>query len=170
MALFARVVMIIVLALLVTLLVLTAFLVFVADDFSALFDLVDLDEDLPAPSLIVGGIGLLVMTCTIVCLARAFWAIHRIMQRAVQDDFLKLAYQLRVCAFSIIAFWGFIQILLGPVSYLLIAHIPADIRPSVDYFPFELEAIYLVLALPLLVTASALRRAAEIEEENSQFL
>ncbi|MGB0902847.1 hypothetical protein [Halocynthiibacter sp.] len=170
MAIFARLIMIVVLTLLLIILLLTGFLILVDEDYSALYDLVDLDEDLPAAGLHAGVFGLVVMTLTIACLMRAFWAVHRIMQRSVQSDFLKLADHLRICAFAVIAFWVGIQFLLGPVSFALVAHIPADIRPPVDYFPFEMEAIYLVLALPLLVTASSLRRAAEIEEENSQFL
>lgn len=170
MALIARLIMITVIGLLLFVVLGVSAMVWLENDYSGLFDLVDLDEDLPATTMGPTLATIATMVLIVACLTRAFWAVHQILKRPVQSDFLKLSHQLRICAFSLIAFWGAIQILLGPVSYLLIAHIPADIRPSVDYFPFELEAIYLILALPLLVTASALRRAADIEEENSQFL
>lgn len=170
MALLARLIMIIVIGLLLFVVFGVSAMIWFENDYSGLFDLVDLDEDLPAATNAAVYATIATMLAIIACLARAFWAVHQILKRPVQSDFLKLADQLRICAFALIAFWGAIQILLGPVSYMLIAHIPTDIRPSVDYFPFELEAIYLILALPLLATATALRRAAEIEEENSQFL
>lgn len=170
MALLARLIMIAMLGVLLLFLFGVTLIILIEGDHSALFDLVDLDEDLPNPSGFAAALGLFVMAMVLASLARAFWAVHRIMQNAVQSDFIKLADQLKICAISLIAFWVFIQVLLGPVSYALVWHIPHDVRPAIDYFPLDIEAIYLVLSLPLFVTAEALRRAADIEEENSQFL
>ncbi|WP_039018164.1 hypothetical protein [Halocynthiibacter namhaensis] len=170
MALAARIIMVCSLAMMVLLVLVIAGLIVFAQDHTPMFDMVGLPEGLPGPKPWASAFMIVTLLSALACLGRGYWAIHQILKRSVQRDFLLLSKHLKSCAIAIVCFWGMIQVLLWPGSYAMIYHLPDDIRPTLEYFPLDLELVYLILSLPLFVTATALRRAAEIEEENSQFL
>jgi hypothetical protein len=135
-----------------------------------IYELIGLPTDLPpAKSWAVAIAGVLFLFGSI-ALGSLFWSAHKILLRKNATNFLDLAKFLNRCAWSLVAFWIAYALILAALPVVLLYSISLENWPPLEWFVLDPEIAFLVIAFPLFSIASALRRAALIEEENSQFL
>jgi len=132
--------------------------------------MVDLPADLPVAQHWAIGVTGMFFTFGLAALGLIFWTAHRMMAQAARANFLYLATHLKWCAWALICFWVSYALVMGALPRVLLASLPLKVWPPLDWFPIDPEITFLIIAFPLLAISRALKRAAVIEEENSQFL
>ncbi len=135
-----------------------------------MLDLVDLPLDLSNPpgwSFVTGAAFVLF---AIASLGAAYWQLHRVLQRASANEFAALADHLRQCGRALMWFWVAFSLISRVQPFLMLWNVPLADQPEVEWFPLDLDIIFLVLAVALWSVAGTMRQAAVIDDENRHFL
>ncbi|SFI65438.1 hypothetical protein [Celeribacter neptunius] len=139
-------------------------------DVGPLFDLMDLPVDLPRPPLMVlsGAFGLFVILAA--GLLAALWALYKLLNVAGRGDFRALSSYLSRGGQGLILFWFGYATLSYAYPFAMLWNVPRADWPMVEWFPFNLDAVALVIGVVFLALAEAFRKADAIEQENQAFI
>lgn len=138
--------------------------------YGAFYDVFDLPGDLPPPSG-----GMVVLTCGMIVLALvllggAFLSFSRLLRAADAADFNALGRWLGQGGGYLIAFWVVLTVISRVMPFPMMSGIAPEDQPEVDWIPLDLDLILLVLGIVMLGVSGTMRKAAAIEQENSEFL
>jgi Na+/proline symporter len=139
-------------------------------DYVEIWDLVDLDPQPFAPHPVGTALALgfvMVFLCGILL---TFWQAHLLFRAARQHLFRLLSRGLRRCGYGLAMMWFALYAFVNavPLAMFMGRVAPSDLE--IEWAPVSIETVFLVLAVVMAAIAANLDRAAEIEDENNQFL
>lgn len=169
MALIARILMLVTGALLVFY-VCMVFVLAGIGEYSEVWDLADFDPQPFAPHPVGLGVAFVFAFLALTGVIMTFWQAHLLLKAGRRHLFLDLERGLRRCGYGLGMMWIGMYFFMNIVPLTMSMGQVSEQEMDVQWAPFEIESCFLVLAVVMIALAGNLRRAAEIEEENSQFL
>lgn len=142
----------------------------VAGDPAEIWDLADFEPQPFAPHPLGTALALGFVLVFLGGLLLTFWQAHLLFRAAQQHLFRALSRGLRLCGYGLammwIALYAFTNVV--PLAMFMGRVAPTDLE--IEWAPVSIETVFLVLAVVMAALAANLDRAAEIEDENNQFL
>ncbi len=169
MALVARILMGVTGALMVAYMVLIFSLVIIGD-YSEIWDLADFPPQDFAPSALGIVLGLFFAAVFVGGVLTTFWQSHLLLKLGRDHLFRALAHRLRLCGGGLAMMWLGLYAFMNVVPLAMSMGRVAPEFMEIQWAPFEIETVFLVLAVVMAALSETLTRAAEIEDENNQFL
>ncbi|GAA6197363.1 MULTISPECIES: hypothetical protein [Pseudophaeobacter] len=169
MALVARILMGVTSVLMVAYMVLICSLVMIGN-YDEIWELADFPPQDFAPSSIGIALGLFFAVVVVGGLLMTFWQSHLLLKLGRTHLFRALAHRLRLCGVGLTLMWVGLYAFMNLVPLTLSMGRVAPDLMDIEWSPFEIETVFLVLAAVMVALSETLTRAAEIEDENNQFL
>lgn len=138
--------------------------------YEAFYDIFDLPLGMTPPATAWIALASALIIVSLLLLGVAFLSFSQVLLAAERADFDKLGIWMGRGGVYLIAFWAVYQIVSRIMPFPLVAALPFDQRPEIEWVPLDLDVILLVLGFVLWSVAGTMRKAAEIAHENSQFL
>lgn len=169
MALIARGLMVITGALM-TFYVLSVIVLTAMGEHEELWDLADFDPQPFAPAPLGLVLALVFAVIFLLGILLTFWQAHLLLKLGRAHMFRALATGLRRSGIGLGMMWLGLYAFMNVVPITMAdGRIPME-EMDISWLPFEIESVFLVLATVMVALADVLIRAAEIEDENNQFL
>jgi hypothetical protein len=137
------------------------------NDIWDIFDFPIMAESPPMWTLIIG---LGVSASALYALGSAYLGVWSILKGGREQDFRKLARNLRKIAWGLLGFWLSYNILSGALPYLITIHIPDKSEFDFGWDPLDLDIVFAILGIALLAISQTLERAWIAEDETKHFL
>jgi len=169
MALVARILMGVTSALMVAYIVLIFSLVIIGD-YDEIWDLADFPPQDFAPAVLGIVLGLFFAVVFVGGILITFWQSHLLLKLGRDHLFRALAHRLRLCGGGLAMMWLGLYAFMNVVPLAMSMGRVAPELMEIQWAPFEIETVFLVLAVVMMALSETLTRAAEIEDENNQFL
>ncbi len=169
MALIARLLMVVT-GSLMSVYVATVIVMTALGEYSEIWDLADFDPQPFAPAPLGMALALVFAFVFLSGILLTFWQAHLLLRQGKALMFRELAAGLRRSGMGLAMMWLGLYAFMNVVPITMAAgRIPLD-QMDISWLPFEIETVFLVLAAVMVALADVLVHAAEIEDENKQFL
>lgn len=139
-------------------------------DYDEIWDLADFPPQDFAPATLGIALGLFFSTVFLCGILTTFWQAHLLLKLGRTHMFRALARGLRFCGAGLAMMWTALYAFMNVVPLAMSMGRVAPELMEVQWAPFEIDTVFLVLAVVMVALSGTLTRAAEIEDENNQFL
>lgn len=169
MALVARILMAVTGALMLAYMVMICSLVIIGE-YAEVWDLADFPPQEFPPSSLGIALGLFFAGVFLAGILTTFWQSHLLLKLGREHLFRALARRLRLCGGGLAMMWVGLYAFMNVVPLAMSMGRVAPEHMETQWAPFEIDTVFLVLAVVMVALSETLTRAAEIEDENNQFL